>query len=196
MRFHHVSLSLVTLALASCASNDDAVATFQLMDAPPPGVTAVHVWVASIQAHVADVAAKDADPKDDSIDNDSGWHSLAVNRSIDLVAHQGEAAADVLGELPLPIGKITQIRLVLDTTRPNFAVKNGVECALDTAKVAAKGIKINHVFKAFETRSGDRHVVLVDFDLAESMKEKGACYELEPKLKLRKVKINDANFAF
>ena len=113
-----------------------------------------------------------------------------MNKSIDLVQHQGETAATVLGQLPLPIGKITQVRLVLDKTKPNTAVLNGTECNLDTSKIPAKGVKINHVFKAFDSKNGSLHQMWVDFKLDESLKPAGNCFELEPKLKLVKVKTD------
>jgi hypothetical protein len=184
-----VALPLVALAVA-CGG---PTAELKLMDAPPEGVTAVNIKVVSMQVHVVDKdKAKDADPNDSSIDDSDKWVSLAVGKTIDLVAHQGEGAAEVLGQLDLPEGKITQIRLVIDTEKPenNTATKNGTVCNLDVAKVAKVGVKINHPFKALDTTAGSKHEILVDFELDKSMKEKGDCYELEPKLKLHKVKTD------
>src|SRR5207244_1108242 len=99
-------------------------------------------------------SSKQGDPADDSIDDDSRWTSAAVNKSLDLVAHQGESAAEKLSQLGLPPGKITQIRLVLDTSLPERNVvtrASGGDCALDVSNVARKGIKINHPFKALST---------------------------------------------
>jgi len=182
---------LLSLAGLTACGGSESTATFSLMDAPPPGVTAVRVMIAAMQVHIAKSDGPDmSDPNDGSIDDDDKWVSLSVNRTIDLVQHQGETAAEVLGELPLPDGKLTQIRLVIDTGMPanNVATFNGTDCNLDVEKVAKKGVKINHPFKAFETQVAQHHQVLVDFDLEQSLKEKGSCFELEPKLKLVKVK--------
>lgn len=190
MKTTHTLLSLSLGALIACGG-ESSTATLHLMDAPPEGVTSVRVTVAAMQVHVAKADGPDmSDPNDASIDDDDKWISLSVNRSIDLVQHQGETAADKLGELPLPEGKITQIRLVIDTSSPgnNVATYNGTDCNLDVEKVAKKGIKINHPFKAFETHTHRHHDVIVDFDLEESMKLKQDCFELSPKLKLHKVK--------
>ncbi len=182
------------LLLVACGG-DGGTATLNLMDAPPDGVTSVRVTVAAMQVHV--VPGSDgpdsADPADSSIDDDDRWVSLSVDRQIDLVLHQGETAADKLGELPLPEGKITQIRLVLDTSAPenNAVTWNGNDCNLEVEKVAKKGIKIPHPFKAFASESGHHHHVWVDFELDKSLKQKGSCFELEPKLKLHKVKKDD-----
>lgn len=187
MRNTIVAVAAVTLAACGSSSTME----LKLMDAPPEGVTAVNIYVASMQVHLVDTR-KDtsADPNDASIDDDDKWQSLTVNKSIDLVQHQGETAADVLGQLDLPEGKITQIRLVIDTTKPNTAVFNGTPCDLDLTKVAAKGIKIDHPFKAFDSKDGSKFEVWIDFRLDESLKAKGSCFQLEPKLKLHKVKAD------
>jgi hypothetical protein len=139
--------------------------------------------------------AKDADPNDSSIDSDDKWQTLPVDKQIDLVAHQGETAADVLGQLDLPEGKITQIRLVIDLTKPNVATFNGADCNLDMAKIEAKGIKINHAFKALDPDGGEAQV-WVDFELDKAMTPKGDCFQLEPKLKLHKVKVDGSDVQF
>ena len=177
-----------TAALLAIGCGESSTAELRLMDAPPAGVTSVKIYVASMQVHVDDKSKTSSTL--DGIDDDQKWHSLSVNKTIDLVQHQGETAALVLGQLGLPVGKITQIRLLLDTTKPNTATLNGVVCNLDTSKVAQKGIKINHVFKAFESKNGAKHDIWVDFKLDESLKPAGNCFELEPKLKLHKVKTD------
>lgn len=204
-------LAALSLALAACGGAENT-ATLHLMDAPPEGVTAVKITVAAMQVHVVpsrdgtsaagdasiDDDDRDDDRDDDDDDDDSEWRSLSVGRQIDLVQRQGETAAEVLGELGLPEGKITQLRLVLDTSDPenNVATFRGEDCALDVAKVAKKGIKIPHAFKAFRARADGRTSVWVDFELDKSMKRSGDCFELEPKLKLHKVKLDDDDFVF
>lgn len=191
-----VVLALAALAaLAAACGSSGATAEFKLQDAPPPGVTSVKVTVLAAQAHVVDLSkAKDADPADASIDDDASWVTLNVNRTIDLVAHQGETAAESLGSLDLPAGKITQLRLKLDTSAAdrNTLTSAAGTCNLDVSKVEVKGIKINHVFKAFESKAGAKGEVYLDFDLSESLKEDkaGGCYRLEPHLKLHKVKTD------
>ena len=184
----------VVLLLAGCSSEESGSIEVRLMDAPPIGVTAVKVHIAAFHAHVDNKDAKDADPTDDKIDDSAKWVTRSVGRTIDLVAHQGESAAELLGELDLPEGKITQLRLVIDTTVPAKATVNGVDCLLDTTKVAKKGIKINHVFKAFEIGVGKKHTAWIDFELDKSLTDdKKGCFVLEPKLKLHKVKRDGAD---
>jgi hypothetical protein len=188
-------VALTPLLLTACGGS--AQATLKLMDAPPAGVTAVHVTVASMQVHVdAADSKRDGDPADSTIDDDARWSSLSVGRTIDLVQHQGETAAEVLGQLDLPEGKVTQLRLRLDTSRPErntATLADGTVCALDVTRVDTKGIKLNHVFKAFQTRPGEKHEVFVDFRLDESLTASGACYVLSPKLQLTHVKTDGAD---
>ena len=218
-----IELTTVTLAALVMGCGGMGTAEFKLMDAPPAGVSSVKICVASVQAHVVD-KDKDAkgDPADASIDDGSvaasgsddaqepnKWISFGLSgengapcKTIDLVQAQGETAAAKLGELELPEGKITQVRLVIDTSQPanNTVTVDGTVCNLDVAKVAQKGVKINHVFKAWDVDADDKQEVVLDFDLGESLKVKGTCgtgsgYELEPKLKLHKVKKNGAEIS-
>jgi hypothetical protein len=133
------------------------------------------------------------DPADD--DGPGVWLSLPVQKVVDLVAHQGEGAAELLGDVPLPVGKVTKLRLLLDVSLPGnntITYGGGVTCQLNTDKVEKKGIRINKVFKAFESKTGSKGEVWLDFDLAESLKEdkQGDCWKLEPVLKLHKVKLD------
>lgn len=202
---HVLAASLLALAVTACGSAG-STATLKLMDATKDSVSKVEITIASMQVHVvkSDDSKTQADPADASIDDATtatdgetyGWQSLAVNQKIDLLAHVGEGAAATLGDLKLPEGKITQIRLVLDTTAGNnVATKkaDGTTCNLGTEKVAKKGIKINHVFKAFQSKDNAKHDVIVDFDVEDSLKEnQDGCWDLEPKLKLVKVKTDGA----
>lgn len=189
-------LTVCALAAVACASPEaPPTAEFRLMDAPPDGVSSVRVYVAAIQAHVAPGSVEDDDQADKSAkpkevaERADAWVTLPVGREIDLVKHQGEMKATVLGELTLPEGKITQIRLILDTTRPHTATVLDYDCALDVSKVPPTGIKINHPFKAFSSAPGDRHTIWVDVELDQSLKSDGqGCYRLEPQVRLHRVR--------
>lgn len=193
-----LTLAAAVLA-AACSGNNDAEPgpqtppslSFALFDAPPEGVTSVRLSIAAIQVHVdgLDATATPA-PEDASIDNDGKWKSLPVDAVIDLVQHQGEAAAKNLGEIRLPEGKITQLRLLVDKTKPNQATWNGADCDLDLSKINDNGIKVNHAFKAVEARNDDHLGLYVDFDLGQSLKQQGSCFEVRPVLKLAKAVKN------
>jgi len=188
MKTHDLVLFGLFAGALGCGGS--STARVNLFDAPPQGVVAVSIYVKSVDAHMAgDAAGDSAAPEDASIDSDGKWETLNVGKSIDLVQHQGESAALVLGELSLPQGKITQIRLVVDPDQANTATfADGRVCALDTSRVERKGIKVNHVFKAVAASSGDTNEVFLDFDLAQSMQAAGDCFVLRPVLKLTRVK--------
>jgi hypothetical protein len=183
MRIRTITSASIVAGLVSACGGGGGVELY-LMDAPPEGVTAVNLYVAAMQVHVAKAGS--------STTAQAGWQSLSVKRSIDLVAHQGEGAAEVLGQLDLPDGKITQIRLVLDTSQPNTAVFNGESCDLDLSKVDKEGVKINHPFKALDAKSDKTYQVYVDVELDKSLKPEGNCFRLEPVVKLHKVKLDGA----
>jgi hypothetical protein len=189
MRKHPFIWTSFSAFAISCGGG--STAQLNLFDAPPPGVTAVSIWVKSMQVHVADKDdKKNGDPNDTSIDDDDRWHTLSVNHAIDLVQHEGETAAEVLGQLPLPEGKVTQIRLFVDTAAANTAVLNGMTCNLDTSGVSPTGIKIIHPFKAFASKSGSRHEIFVDFRLDESLVGSGTCFRLLPVIRLTHVRTD------
>jgi hypothetical protein len=56
--------------------------------------------------------------------------------------------------------------------------------------VEQKGIKINHPFKAFESKAGEKHQIFVDFKLDESLTPAGGCFDLQPKIHLEKVETD------
>ena len=193
--------SLAVLVLAAACGSGTGTVTLALTDAASDlaGVTAIKVTLASIQVHVADKdEAKNGDPADTSVDNDSKWVTLTPSvKTFDLMTLTGDATAG-LGSLELPTGKITQIRLFLDTTKAEYnKVELGTQiCNLDTSKVDAKGIKINHPFKALAVNKDGKVEAVIDFVASDSITKSADCvYQLKPVIKIKKVKIDGADFA-
>lgn len=195
--------SLAVLVLAAACGSGNGTVTLLLTDAPSDlaGVTAIKVTLAAIQVHLADKGeAKNGDPADTSIDSDSKWTTLTPStKTFDLMTLTNDATA-ALGSLELPEGKITQVRLLLDTSKPeNNTVALGTTiCNLDTSKVDVKGIKINHPFKALEVNKDGTVEATIDFVASDSItKGSAACdYRLEPVIKIKKVKVDGKDFAF
>jgi hypothetical protein len=190
----------VLVFVAACSSSGSA--SFSLTDAPTDltGVTAVNITISSIQAHVAGKdELKDGDPADSSIDDDGKWVTLTpATKAFDLLTLINGYSTP-LGDLDLPVGKITQIRIFLDTSKPgNNSVSLGTQvCNLDTSKVNAKGIKISHPFKALAVNSGGKVETTVDFIASDSIIKQGDClYQLTPVIKLKKVKVDGQDFSF
>ena len=195
-------LAAVSVLVLAAACSGSGSASFALTDAPTDltGVTGVNITISSIQAHVAGKdEVKDGDPADSSIDNDGKWVTLTpAKKAFDLLTLTNGATSS-LGDLELPVGKITQIRIFLDTSKPgNNSVSLGTQvCNLDTSKVSAKGIKINHPFKAMAVSSGGKVETTIDFIASDSITKQGDClYQLAPVIKIKKARVDGKDFNF
>ena len=195
-------LAAVSVLVLAAACSGSGSASFALTDAPTDltGVTGVNITISSIQAHVAGKdEVKDGDPADASIDDDGKWVTLTpAKKTFDLLALTNGSTTP-LGDLELPVGKITQIRIFLDTSKPaNNSVSLGTQvCNLDTSKVNAKGIKINHPFKALVVSSGGKVESTVDFIASDSITKQGDClYQLAPVIKIKKARVDGKDFNF
>jgi hypothetical protein len=187
---HSILAPLTSLSLVACSGGSVVV---ELTDAPPDvgAIDHVYITLSEVEAHVVDKGDdSDGDPKNRDIDKDNKWQTVTARAGeIDLVALQNDVRRE-LGELELPDGKITQIRLHIDTSGRNAVVlKSGEECPLDTSGVDPTGIKINHPFKALDPEGGRMHVV-VDFDLKESVDQAGECsFSLKPVIKIKTTEL-------
>jgi hypothetical protein len=187
-------------ALLLAAACGNTTVTLELTDAPPDMTKIEHVFITleRVEVHVA--GNDDDDDNDNDNDNDAkknsvgdddraGWRTVpAPDSTFDLVALQNDVRAS-LGELELPSGKITQIRLFMALDGRNEVVLvSGDTCALDLEQVPTTGIKINHPFKAIDVEDSSKINLVVDFDLAESVDQIGACeFRLKPVIKLKHV---------
>ncbi len=188
-------LSALALGLGACAGEGRLV--LKVTDAPPDtdAMNAVLVTLSGVEAHV--VARHDKDDSADKADKDlgkpdkeTGWRFLvAPPHTFDLLRLQN-GVIETLGELGLPEGKITQIRLHIDQAGPNEVhLTDGRVCLLDLRNVDKTGIKINHPFKALDVAPGRTTEVLIDFDLKESVSKDADCvYRLAPVIKIKSVK--------
>lgn len=109
---------------------------------------------------------------------DSGWYSISVTDSIyDLLLLQDSANA-TLGNVALPSGKISQIRLILGTQ--NTVTISGVSYPLTLSSEDETGLKLN-VHQ--DILSGVAYTLTIDFDAAQSIVEEGnGTYKLKPVL--------------
>ncbi len=190
-------LALAPLLLAACGGT---TVTLELTDAPPATESLAHVYVtlAHVDVHVAgsddddddsEEGAEADDGKSKSSEHEAGWRTVTTHGgTFDLVALRNDVRA-ALGELELPSGKITQIRLFIDPDGKNEVdLTNGTICALDLSKVPPTGVKINHPFKALDVEDSSKLNLVVDFDLTESLDQTAECsFTLKPVIKLKHV---------
>lgn len=147
-----------------------------LTDAPSCGYDAVHVTVQRLRVHA----------RGDAADSDGGWSELVLSpaRRLDLLT-LSNGVLEELGQLPLPAGRYTQLRLVLaanDAANPlanAVTPTGGAPVALDTPSGTQSGIKLN---AQIDVETGKVADVVLDFDACKSVVRRGNSgrYNLKP----------------
>lgn len=168
--------------LSACGGGGggDAQGTLQvsLTDAPSCGYDNVYVTVSKVRVHKSASAG----------DNEAGWQEivLAQPKKIDLLTLTN-GVLENLGEVSLPAGRYTQMRLVLAPNNSTSPTANSVvvtgnagEVALETPSAIQSGIKLNH---SFDVAAGAQVGLVLDFDACKSIVTKGSGnggYALKP----------------
>lgn len=186
-RFMTASAAAFALLLASCGgggggiggtggSMGDGAMSFSLTDAPACGYDEVNVTVERIRVHQSSTAA----------DSDGGWSELVLNpsRRVNLLDLHNGVLMD-LGQIQLPAGRYTQLRMVLAENSGSQPLANsvvptgGVEKPLDTPSAQQSGLKMNVNVDVPEGKVAD---VVLDFDACKSVVKRGNSgrYNLKP----------------
>lgn len=174
-------------------------------------VKSVKVTVSEIWVHVEDKVTQ-GDLGDDKVEGskveDSGksWEQVSSEeRTFDLMTVRNDATKP-LGDLTVPEGKITQMRLKLKGTAEEGTDKyriagaveetNGTVCDLIVPKSAINpGVKIEGIFKAMQIEASGKHHAVISLKLKDSEKlaDGGAtcAYRLNPVLKVKKFEIEN-----
>ena len=181
MKFTLGAALLVGLAACGGGGGGDSAAgsgtlRLALTDAPSCGYDAVHVTVAKVRVHQSSSAG----------DADAGWSEVVLNpaRRVDLLSLTNGVLME-LGQIPLPTGKYTQMRLVLadnSATQPlanSVLPTGGSEVALKTPSGQQSGVKTNINIDIAENKIAD---FVLDFDACKSVVQAGASgqYLLKP----------------
>ncbi|MBT32978.1 MAG: hypothetical protein CMO01_25245 [Thalassobius sp.] len=161
------------LFFASCDDENDQNAKIQvsLIDAPAD-YEAVWIDIEDVQINV-----------NDDEDDESGWQSLEGSELgvYDLLTlTNGEEA--FLGEIELPAGKISQIRLILGDG--NELTIDGSNVDLKVPSGSQSGLKLNiHQ----EVEGGITYKLVIDFDAAKSIVKAGNSgnYNLKPVIRAK-----------
>jgi len=147
------------LFLSSCSDNDTsgtARLEVRLTDAPGE-YEEVNVDIQDVQVNT----------KDDGND-DSGWQSLSIRKGIYDLRKLTNGIDTLLGQADLPVGKISQVRLILGT---NNTVKiGGQSLPLTTPSAQQSGLKVQ---VNQELKAGITYRILLDFDAALSIVARG-----------------------
>lgn len=147
-----------------------------LTDAPSCGYSAVNVTVEKVRVHQSSSAS----------DADAGWSDILLTpaRRVDLLTLTNGVLME-LGQVPLPAGKYTQMRLVLASNAGANPLANsvvptgGAEVALKTPSGQQSGVKADVNIDIAPNKMAD---FVLDFDACKSVVSAGASgqYLLKP----------------
>ncbi|MES2800624.1 MAG: DUF4382 domain-containing protein [Bacteroidota bacterium] len=163
-----VAVLMLGMALVSCDKQGQSKMTVRMTDAPGD-FEHVFVDVQEVQVHYSGGG------------NPGAWVSLQTNAGIyDLLTLQNGITTVLAPNTVIPSGKITQIRLILNTQ--NSVVVDGLTFPLQTSSATQTGLKIN---LNTVLDPGEDYEVLLDFDAEKSIVLEGnGSYSLKPTIKV------------
>ncbi|MET0351849.1 MAG: DUF4382 domain-containing protein [Rhizobacter sp.] len=161
-----------------------------ITDAPACGYDTVHVTIERVRVHPSATAA----------DGDTGWSEIVLSpaRRIDLLTLTNGVLAD-LGDIVLPAGRYTQVRLVLADNAasgvPANAVRptGGAETALTTPSAQQPGgLRLTTAIDVVEGRLAE---AVLDFDACKSIVRRGGAgqFNLKPVVSVIPVRSADGD---
>lgn len=142
----------------ACTDHTSGNATVQvrLTDAPAE-YQQVNVDIQDVQVHA------------EGGDQDGGWISLPINRGVYNLLELTNGLDTLLGTAILPVGKISQVRLVLGEN--NTIRTNDVSADLNTPSAQQSGLKVQ---VNTELKEGITYTIVLDFDAARSVVATGS----------------------
>lgn len=153
--FQIFSVLLIATACSNSDSNENAQLEIRLTDAPGD-YEEVNIDIQSVEINASET------------DSDSGWKTIDVHRGVYNLLKLTNGLDTVLSHVELPAGHISQIRLILGEN--NSVKKNGVITPLKTPSAQQSGLKVN---VNADLTPGITYTILLDFDAARSVVEKG-----------------------
>jgi hypothetical protein len=147
-RFLRPLVGAAAMALAACGastSGGNGTLAVALTDAPSPDVKSIVVTIETVTAH-SDAA---------------GWVTVAQGPiTVDLLSLQDVSMK--LGEISLPAGTVSEVRLILVDGGPQYVVlADGSQAPLKTPSGAQSGEKLKG---PFTVSACERHTLTLDFD--------------------------------
>jgi hypothetical protein len=148
---------------STTAPSGNGTLRMALTDAPSCGFDAVNITIQSLRVNQSSTAG----------DNDAGWSEVTLNPAmrVNLLTLTNGVLTD-LGQMPLPAGKYTQLRLILadnDGTHPlanSVLPTGGTETALKTPSGQQSGVKANI---NIDVAAGQMADFVLDFDACKSV---------------------------
>lgn len=166
-----LAIVVVGLTVMSCKKEGSSNMTVKMTDAPGDFEN-VFIDIQEVQVHYSD----DSNP--------NGWVTLNTNAGVyDLLTLQNGISTVLAPGTGIPSGKISQIRLILNSQ--NSVVIDGISFPLKVNSATQSGLKIN--VDAF-LEPGSDYEVLVDFDAGKSIVTEGnGTFTLKPTIKVLSV---------
>jgi len=177
----------ISIALIGCGSGADVAVTVTgsrgleasvAQMSPAPAQPQLMLHVVRIEAHVAGTGAADDD--DDAMtgdgtpgtveerDDDSGWIVLDDGaHDVDLLTI--EASSQEIASAKVPEGKVTQIRLVLDSDSNATFISNGARQEIDVPSGSQSGLKLV-IAPPVRITAAERSVFKIELDGAVDLK--------------------------
>lgn len=165
------TLLIAALLVTSCGKESSGTGrmTVKMKDAPID-YDSVNVQVVSVEVHYSG--------------SNGGWVTLPTNAGMyNLLELQNDVTAVLSSGGELPVGDITQMRLILGNT--NYVVIDSIPFPLDLTSQDKTGLKFN---LNSSIASGDSVEVLIDFDAEKSILETSATsFKLKPVIKVESI---------
>ena len=146
---------LIATACSNSDSNENAQLEIRLTDAPGD-YEEVNIDIQSVEINASET------------ESDSGWKTIEVHRGVYNLLKLTNGLDTVLSHVELPAGHISQIRLILGEN--NSVKKNGITTPLKTPSAQQSGLKVK---VNADLTPGITYTILLDFDAARSVVEKG-----------------------
>jgi hypothetical protein len=143
-----------SLFLLACADDQTARLDVRLTDAPGD-FEEVNIDIQEVQINATDSQNK-------------GWKSLEIKKGVYNILELTNGIDTLLSSTELPVGRVSQIRLILGTN--NTVKVDGVIKELDTPSGQQSGLKVNLQATLIE---GITYTITLDFDAARSIVQRG-----------------------
>jgi hypothetical protein len=160
-----LAVFMLSLFMIACNNDDNKTATLhvRLTDAPAD-YQQVNIDIQSVEIN------SEAGTKE------SGWKTLTVKNGVYNLLDLSNGLDTLLATAELPVGKVSQIRLILGTN--NTIKVGGAVFPLSTPSAQQSGLKLN---VNAQLNEGITYTILLDFDAALSVKKNGnGTYSLKP----------------
>src|SRR5260221_8609379 len=150
-------LLLFAAALVSCTKENNSMARLEVRLTDALGdYQEVNIDIQDVQVNAEDGNAS------------TGWKSLSLNKGVYNLMKLTNGLDTLLGNVDLPVGKVSQVRLILGTD--NSIKVAGQLALLTTPSAQQSGLKVQiHA----DLKEGITYKILLDFDAARSIVSTG-----------------------